>query len=746
MKRRDFLKAGGALIVSFSAGALGQEGASTATQGNNASLPGSLKVEPMLDGWIRINADGSIVAMTGKAELGQGIKTALLQLAAQELVVAPERISMISADTERTANEGYTAGSHSMQDSGTALRNAAAQVRVILVARAAAQFGCDSSAVTLDDGVCHGNGQSLRYQDLVGDQVLHVAATAQSHFYDRATPRQIGVSLPRIDVPAKLSGGSAYVQDLQFDDMVHARVLRPPSPSALLIDLDANPILALPGILSVVRDGRFVAVIGSSEFDTIRAMRMLSKSIRWSDSAAALPSRDELYNSIRSAAAERYVILDRSSPSAQPGVASGVLSATYLRPYQMHGSIGPSCAVAVNQAGMTTVWTHTQGVFPLRKAIAELLGCDQGLVHCIHSEGAGCYGHNGADDVAGDAALLARALPGRHVRVQWMREDEHGWEPLAPPMIVDLNATLRPDGMVASWQHDVWSNTHTTRPGGAGDLLCGTLIASPFKPSTPKPIPQPEGGGDRNAIPLYQFDDVRVVHHFVTDMPRRVSAMRGLGAYANIFAIESFMDELALQADLDPVAFRLRHMRDARARAVMELAADRFGWDHYTKQQGRGRGFAFARYKNLGAYLALAVEVELWRDVGKLRVVRAVAAVDSGEVVSPDGIRNQIEGGVIQSISWTTLEQVSFAGDHVSSLDWAGYPIMRFLDVPESLEVHIIDQPGQPFLGTGEASQGPTAAALGNAIMDATGVRCRELPYSIERLRRTFDSNATRSS
>lgn len=746
MKRRDFLKASGALIVSFSSSALGQEGGSTAAQGAYASLPGSLKVEPMLDGWIRINADGSILAITGKAELGQGIKTALLQLAAQELVVSPARITMISADTERTANEGYTAGSHSMQDSGTALRNAAAQVRVILMARAAATFGCDVSAITLDDGACQYNGQTLRYQDLIGQEVLHVKADAQSHFYAGATPRQLGVSLPRIDLPAKVSGGSAYVQDLHFDDMVHARVLRPPSPHAQLIELDSSATLAMPGILAVVQDGRFVAVIGSREFDTIRAMRALSTSMRWSDSGAPLPSHEQLYNSIRQAAAEQYVILDRSNLSDQPAAAKGVLSASYLRPYQMHGSIGPSCAIAVNQAGKTTVWTHSQGVFPLRKAIAELLGCEQGMVHCIHSESAGCYGHNGADDVAGDAALLARAMPGRHVRVQWMREDEHGWEPLAPPMIVDLSATLSADGTVVSWQHDVWSNTHTTRPGGAGDLLCGTLIDSPFKPSIPKPIPQPEGGGDRNAIPLYQFDTARVVHHFVTDMPRRVSAMRGLGAYANIFAIESFMDELALSSALDPVAFRLRHMRDARARAVIELAANRFGWDSYVRKQGRGRGFAFARYKNLGAYLALAVEVELWRDVGKLRVVRAVAAVDSGEVASPDGICNQIEGGVIQSISWTTLEQVNFAGDHVSCLDWAGYPIMRFLDIPESIEVHIIDQPGQPFLGTGEASQGPTAAAIGNAIMDATGVRCRELPYSIERLRRTFENQAVRSS
>jgi CO/xanthine dehydrogenase Mo-binding subunit len=385
--------------------------------------------------------------------------------------------------------------------------------------------------------------------------------------------------------------------------------------------------------------------------------------------------------------------------------------------------------------GKTTVWTHSQGVFPLRKALAEMLGVPEASVHCIHAEGSGCYGHNGADDVAADAALLARAWPGKPVRVQWMREDEHAWEPFGPPMIASARATLDATGGVASWNYEVWSSTHSSRPGGAGDLLAATHLAKPFAPTPPKPLPQPEGGGDRNAVPLYALPQVHVVHHFLPQMPLRVSALRSLGAYLNVFAIESFMDELARAAHIDPVVFRIGHMPDARAQEVMRLAADRFGWARFKRSPMRGRGFAFARYKNLAAYAAIACEVEVRRDSGELRVLRVVAAVDSGEVVNPDGIRNQMEGGIVQSLSWTTLEAVTFDSWRVTSLDWGAYPILRFPQVPEQLDVHIIDRPGQPFLGTGEAAQGPAAAAIANAVADATGVRIRDLPLSRSRLR-----------
>jgi len=349
-------------------------------------------------------------------------------------------------------------------------------------------------------------------------------------------------------------------------------------------------------------------------------------------------------------------------------------------------------------------------------------------------EGAGCYGHNGADDVAGDAALIARAVPGKPVRVQWMREDEHAWEPYGPAMLTRARATLDAAGNVSGWQYEVLSNTHSTRPGKAGDLIAGRYVDKPFQPSPPRPLPQPEGGGDRNAIPFYRFPS-RVIHRFIPEMPLRVSALRGLGAYMNVFSIESFMDELALAARADPVEFRLRQVDDPRARHVIQLAAEKFGWPAYKKQHGHGRGFAFARYKNLAAYAAIALEVAVERETGDVRVRRVVAAVDSGEAINPDGIRNQIEGGIIQSISWTTFESATWNDTRITSRDWSSYPILRFSHVPESVEVHVVDRPGEHFLGTGEAAQGPTAGALANAIAHATGVRIRELPLSRSRVK-----------
>jgi CO/xanthine dehydrogenase Mo-binding subunit len=402
----------------------------------------------------------------------------------------------------------------------------------------------------------------------------------------------------------------------------------------------------------------------------------------------------------------------------------------------MHGAIGPSCAVGLFEDGALTIWTHSQGVYPLRDALAELLGLAKTQIRCIHMEGSGCYGHNAADDAAADAALIAFAMPGRPVRVQWMREQEHVWEPFGPMMLTHAQAALDADGRIVDWQYEVRSNPHSTRPGGAGSLMPAWHIAHPFALPPPVPIPQPEGGGDRNAIPLYTFANLRVTHHFVTAMPLRVSALRSLGAYMNVFSIESFMDELAQEAGTDPVEFRLRHIEDPRARAVILAASTRFDWAAGAPlPSGHGRGFAFARYKNLAAYAAIAVEVEVDRDSGRIRLLRAVAAVDSGQAVNPDGIRNQIEGGILQAASWTLYEAVTFDRTRITSRDWSGYPILRFGAVPDSVEVHVIDRPGQPFLGTGEAIHGPTAAAIANAVAQATRVRLRDLPFSAERVR-----------
>ena len=739
--RRRFLQQGGALLLSFTlwphAGAAGDQQRRGEKPTAEPALPGSLKSEPMLDSWIRIGADGAVTVFTGKAELGQGIKTALIQVAAEELVVAPSRIVLITADTERTANEQYTAGSHSMQDSGTALLNAAAQVRAILLDLAAQRLSQPAAGLRIEDGVIMTrDGQRVGYGELVSGQELHVEAAPVSPLRDPSHRFVMGKSLARVDIPSKVSGGVSYVQDLRLPGMLHGRILRPPGPGAALASLDTAPVEGMPGSVRVVRNGSFIGVVARREYEAVQAARALAARARWEETAK-LPDMARLFDAMLASRSEEMVILDRGTLQ---GNGAHSISATYRRPYQMHASIGPSCAIARLDGGKLTVWTHSQGVYPLRAALAEMLGMSKEQVHCIHAEGSGCYGHNGADDVAADAALLARALPGQPVRVQWMREDEHAWEPYGPPMVGRVRASLDAGGNIAEWQYEVWSNTHNSRPGAAGNLLAATCLAQPFRPPPPKPLPQPDGGGDRNAIPLYELPNARVVYHFLPEMPLRVSALRSLGAYCNVFAIESFMDELARASGAEPLAYRIRHMKDARALEVMRLAADKFGWNNWTRRRGIGRGFAFARYKNQGAYAAIAMEVEVGRDTGVIRILKAVAAMDSGEAVNPDGIRNQIEGGIIQSSSWTLSEQVSFDGARITSRDWGGYPILRFPQVPEHIEVHIVSRPGQPFLGTGEAAQGPAAAAIANALADATGLRLRDLPLSRQRVRAALDA------
>ena len=730
--RRSVL-AGGALVVAF---AMARASAGQTDAGTK--LPGDLAKFPWLDSWIAVDGEGRVTVFTGKVELGQGIKTAFIQLAADELDVAPENITLVTADTARTPDEGVTAGSHSMQDSGAAIRNAAANVRLLLAQAAATRWGVPPSKVTTRAGAAHApDGRTMGYGPLAASLSLHVAARPDAPLKSAGDRRVIGRNWPRIDIPAKLTGGQAYVHDMRPPGLLHARVARGPSDGTTLKPGDLEDVERLPGIVKVVRDGRFIAVVAEREWTAIIALRRL-QAAGWERPGPALPARD-LHAALRAAPSQALPVFDYPGRPAPAG--SRRVAARYTRPYLMHGAIGPSCAVALWQDGTLTVWTHSQGVGPLRRSLADLLRVGPDKVRCIHVEGSGCYGHNGADDVAADAALAARAVPGHPVRLQWMREQEHGWEPLGPAMTVDLAAELDGSGHVAGWRYEMWSNEHNSRPVSAGGLLAGGEIDPPSPPQTSRPIPMPEGGADRNANPLYAFPNAQGVYHFIEAAPIRVSALRSLGAHMNVFAIESFMDELAQVAGADPVAFRLAHLQDERAKAAIARAAERFGWDSRPRGVGgRGCGFAFARYKNLAAYCAVALEVEVDRQTGRLRARRVVAAVDSGEAVNPDGLRNQIEGAIVQSLSWTTQEEAGFDALHRTSFDWSAYPILRFKDVPDSVEVEVIDRPGQPFLGAGEAGQGPTAAAIGNAVADALGLRLRDMPLSPERMKSAIDA------
>jgi nicotinate dehydrogenase subunit B len=737
LTRRRVFAGTGALVVGFALAPRvpAQEAQNAGVKPEPAkNMPGSLKTSPLIDSWIRITPAG-LTIITGKVELGQGIKTALLQVAAEELAVDHRHLALITADTSQTPNEGYTAGSQSMQDSATAIRHAAAQAREILIGEASRRLQVSPERLRAENAaVVTEDGRRLSYSELVSDTLLRVEAKPQSNLTAPARLTVIGKPVPRIDIPAKVTGATAYVQDLRPEGMVHARVVRPPSYGARLQSVDTTATEQMPGVLKVVRDGSFLAVVAEREHQVIRAMNSLALDARWEE-RATLPDPAAIHDWLLKAPAQQRVIADHKSEQVQP---AQPIEATYRRPYQMHASIGPSCALGLAEGDRLTIWTHSQGVYPLRKSIAGMLNVPEEQVRCIHVEGSGCYGHNGADDVAADAALIARSFPGRPVRVQWMREQEHAWEPYGSAMVARARASLDPAGKIADWTYEVWSTSHLTRPDDPGNLMPSWHRAAPLVQPVPKPLPQPAGGGDRNAIPLYQFPNVRVVHHFVAEMPVRASALRALGAYTNVFALESFMDELALSAKADPVEFRLRHLQDERARDVILLAANKFGWGSFARKKNRGRGMAFARYKNLAAFTAVAVEVEVDRESGMVKPVRFVAANDSGQIVNPDGIRNQIEGGIVQSTSWTLNEDVRFDRTRILSRDWSTYPILRFPSLPDTVEVHLIDRPGQPFLGTGEAAQGPVVAALANAIADATGARIRDLPFTPDRIRAAF--------
>ena len=693
-------------------------------------LPGSLETNRALDLWFSINSDGTVTVRPGKVEIGQGILTALTQIVAEELDVGVQRVRLVGAATTLSPNEGITSGSRSIQESGIALRFAAAEVRELLLMRAAERLGVSLEQLTVADGVISARtGGSVTYWQLADETLLRREATGETPPKTAAEYTLIGRTVERIDIPAKVRGEPVYVHDLDLPGMLHARVVRPPAPGMRLAAFDWREVEALPGVVKVVRDGAFLAVVAEREEEAIRAQRRLTRLARWEGRAQVPSSADPRY--LLESESEEEMVSEKGEAPAPAGLRT--LNAEYSRPHIAHASLGPSCAVAECGDGRYTLWTHSQGIFPLRADLATAFGIPENDIAVVHMEGPGCYGHNAADDVACDALLLARALPGRPVRVQWMREDEFAWEPYGSPMVVRMQASLDEAGRIVSWSHDLWSHGHSTRPGGKGgvNLLAAWHLAQPAKAARPGNPPLPAGGSHRNAAPLYDFAHQRVTNHLVRSAQLRTSALRSLGAHANVFAIESFLDELALTVDVDPIEFRLRHLKDGRGRAVIEKVAEMARWRPNEQGDGeRGRGVGFARYKNLGCYVAVIVEVAVAESV---TVQRAWCAVDVGQVINRDGVINQIEGGIVQTVSWTLKERVGYDRDGVTTRNWDDYPILTFSEVPE-IEVALIDRPELPPLGAGEGTQGPTAAAIGNACYNALKVRLRDMPFTRERL------------
>jgi nicotinate dehydrogenase subunit B len=718
----------------------------------SAELPQTLIRTPDLDAWIRINTDGTITLFTGKVELGQGIKTAVALIGAEELDVSLKRIRVAPIDTAHSPDEGLTVSSMSMETTGEAMRYAAAEARKILLSIAYEELEAPIERLVVTDGTIRDpvSGRSTTYWELIGGQsfgrqVKGIAQPKKPEEYSL-----LGKPNKRLDLVDKVSGGLAYIQDLDLPGMVHGRVLRPPHYAANLASFDEENVRQMPGVLKVVHDGSFLGVICKREEQAINAIELLRKSATW-EGESNLPDQGTLYEQMLNQSHQSYLVKDGTAvegaitPIEAPAEAAHTLYSSYYRPFQMHASLGPSASVALMKDGKLTQWVHSQGVYPIRAAVAHVLRMSEEDIRVIHMEGAGCYGHNGADDAALDAALLARAYPGRPVSLKWMRGDEHTWEPYGPAMVMQMQASLGSNGEVIDWNHDVWSYPHLGRARSGGDtsgLLAAWHLAEPFSEPQLQPVLAPHVGSHRNADPLYTFPRRRIVKHFIPDSPLRVSALRGLGAYGNVFAIESFIDELAHAADIDPVEFRLRHLEDERARAVVTAAAEKAARRSSGRNQGdgRGQGIAFAQYKNRQCYTAVVVDIEVDRSNGQINLVRAIIAADAGQVVSADGLSNQLEGSFVQAASWTLNEQVNFDQQGITSRDWDSYPILRFPQAPK-IETVLLNRPGMPFLGSGEAAQGPTPAAIANAVFDAIGVRLREIPFTAERVKSAMNEN-----
>ena len=712
----------------------------------------SIAANPRVEDWITIRADGCVEVRTGKVEIGQRITTAIALIVAGELGVPFDRIVMVPPRTGVSPDEGYTSGSNSMEQSGHAVRLAAATARRALLARAARRLGVEAATLEIHEGLVRSRetNRTLQFGDLVEDVplVLPIDPDAPLFRYPPGAAVRASRAEP-LHMRGSVTGALRFVHDYRPAEMLHARIVRPPHYHAALAALPDDMEADLEGA-RLMRDGSFLAVAAEDEHLAIGAAARVAAAARW-DSARGLDERPVsallLGNRRQSFPVRECRPREEPVPEPPPD-GPDMVRAVYERPYQMHASLAPSAALAHLADGALTVWTHSQGLYPLRVAIAETLGFELESVQVVHAPGAGCYGHNGSDDAALEAAFVARAFPGRPVLLKWSREEEHAWEPYGPAMRIELCARLDGAGHVRYWSHDTCSDTHVMRArpdiagSPAGKYLAPRYLADPVSAPTPAPNLTTNGGIHRNATPPYAFPETRIVKHLVHDLPLRTSALRTLGAYANVFAAESFMDELAYVADVDPLDYRRRHLDDARTLAVLEVAAERFGWTTRSAGgteaevgigAGTGHGIAVARYKNVKSYCAVAVEVEVGDDA-QIRLRRAVIAVDAGEIVDPDGLAAQLEGGFVQAASWTLLEAVTWDRDGITSRDWDSYPILRFDAIPE-IETVLLDRPGEPFLGAGEASCGPTGAAIANAVFDATGVRARRLPLTPQALR-----------
>lgn len=705
------------------------EAGTDAADAEAAALPALLAKASSADRWLRLGSDGRVHVASGRSEIGQGVHAAQRQLVAAQLGVDVHVVVVHPPSTGASPDEGFTAGSRSLSDGGPALAMAARALRRGMVARAADRLGLAETDLTVaaSGDVVAADGRRVTVAELAAGGPIAEPIRGDDAPTWLAGP--IGASTPRDDLPAKVAGLGAFVHDLAPPGLVHARAVLPPSTRARLVTTEVDHVRALPGVLAVVAEARLLVVVAETEAAAVRAASVLASRTRWEDPGPGFTG--DVLEHLR--ALEAVAMPVRVDDGVDAALEAGQrIRASYARPYHAHGSMAPSAAVAHEDAGTLTVHVAHQGVHQLRRELAALLARDAETVVVEHVDGPGCYGHNGADDAAALAAVAALAVPGRPVRLVLAHEDEFGWEPYGPAMVTDVEAALGPDGRVGAWRLHTLTDVHMARPSGQGDR---TLVAWLREDDGAPPIVPPNEGGGRNAVPIYDVGplDVRADH---VHGPVRTGSLRSLGSFHHAFAIESFMDELAEEAGADPLAFRLKHLTDPRARDVLEAAAEAAGWDAHVGPSGRGQGLALLRYHDVMGYAAMVADVDVDVDADRLRVRRLVMAVDVGTIVHLEGLRQQLEGGALQGLSRTLHEEVTVDGaTGVTSRDWSRYPVLRFGEVPR-LELLLLDRRGHPPLGAGEVTTPVVPAAIANAVDDALGVRLRRLPITVEAIRR----------
>ena len=732
VSRRTVLKAGGVLVVGAALGGVPAGRAQTIASADR--FLGKPLAPDAVDAFLAIHADGTVTLFSGKVDMGTGGRIAMRQILGEELDVPLERIAMIEGDTALTPDQGPTAGSYGIARGGTQLRVVAATARQTLLGLAAQHLGRRPEDLESADGAVRakdGSG-SVTYGALIGDRALGVSVDPKAPLKDARQFRYIGQSLPRPDVPAKVMGRHRYLNDLSLPGMLHARVVRPAGVGATLRALDEASIAAIPGA-RVVRQESFVAVVAEREWDAVRAARLLKT--EWTP-GPALPDHATLFAAMRASRVVREQSIARRgdlAALASPGPGVRALTATYRWPVHTHGSIGPSCAVADVRPERATIWTSSQSTHRYRAAFAQVLGVPADRVRVIYLDGAGSYGQNGAEDAACDAALLSK-LVGRPVRVQWSREDEHGWDPKGPPQLLELRAAVDDRGAVAAWETRAWLPVSTAN-----------LPHNPFLAADAARIAQTPGRATgliyQNVDPPYAFPNVDAAVHWIPDAPLRTSPIRAPGKIGNSFAVESFTDEIAALAGVDPLEFRLRHLTNPRGVEVLRRVAARMGWQPRPSPRpadpaapvAAGRGLAYVHYKHDETLVAMGMEVEVERASGRIRVRRVVCAQDCGLMINPDCVASQVEGNVLQTLSRALHEEIVYDRQRVTTVSWATYPILTMSEAP-AIEVDLVQRLDAPPLGAGEAASAPVAAALSNAVFDATGVRLRTVPFRPERV------------